>query len=236
MDLKEFLEKGKDYFLQNLSIDLVIFGQQDNVLKCLLLQTGDKWLLPGGHIRLDESVQEAVLRILNERTGLNDPHFRFLTVFGNRDRKFSDEFKEFFIRSGISWSDDYWVNNRFVTLAYYALVNIDLMHPVISNFDQSFHWYGMNELPEMWMDHKSIVQEAHKQLKEDIIKDPVAHNLLPDKFTMPELHQLHESILEEKIDRSRFQKKMLASGKFKRLPKRKKETPGRNPYQYTLRD
>ncbi|HBT09399.1 MAG TPA: NUDIX hydrolase, partial [Leeuwenhoekiella sp.] len=70
-------------------------------------------------------------------------------------------------------------------------------------------------------------------LKEEVGLEHLSYNLLPEKFTMPQLHQLHQHILEENIDRSRFQKKMLASGLFKRLPKLKKDTPGRNPYLYT---
>ncbi|MCA6075066.1 NUDIX hydrolase [Fulvivirga sedimenti] len=235
MDLKEFLEKGQDHFLPNLSIDLVIIGQEDSVLKCLLLQIGDKWILPGGFIQLDESVQQAVERNLRERTGLENPHFKFLSVFGDSQRKFSHEIKEFLIHTGQPWNDDFWLNTRFVTLAYYSLVNIGETHPTVSNFDKSFAWFSLDELPDMWMDHASIVQEARKRLKEDIISEHISYNLLPEQFTMPELHQLHESILEEKLDRSRFQKKMLASGRFKRLPKLKKETPGRNPYQYSIR-
>lgn len=235
MDLREFLERGGDHFLPNLSIDLVIIGYQDGELKCLLLQIGDKWLLPGGHIRTDESVEDAVIRVLKDRTGLEDPHLKFFSVVGNKDRRFSKEFKEFFERSGLTWRDDYWLNTRFVTLAYYSLVNIENTHPVVRNFDEAFSWFNFDDLPQMWMDHKSIVLEARRRLKEDVKQEPVSYNLLPKPFTMPELHQLHQTILEEKLDRSRFQKKMLASGMFERLPKRRDKSPGRNPYQYTLK-
>ena len=81
MDIKEFLENGSKSFLPNLSIDLVIIGYEAHKLKCLLLQIGDKWLLPGGYVRVDESVDESVNRVLKERTALEDPHFKFLSVF-----------------------------------------------------------------------------------------------------------------------------------------------------------
>ena len=235
MDHKELLAHGKDIFLPNLSIDLVIIGYQDKDLKCLLLQFGDKWLLPGGYIRVDESVDNAVKRILEDRTGLEDPHLKFLSVFGNRDREFSEEFKDFFKKSGWTWNEDYWFNDRFVTLAYYSLVNFENTHPNISDFFEGFSWFSFDELPEMWMDHKSIVQTARNRLKEDIKQELMVYNLLSEEFTMPELHQLYQSILEKKLDRSRFQKKMLSSGRFERLPKLVKESRGRNPYQYRLR-
>lgn len=235
MDINEFLEKGMEYFLPNLSIDQVIIGYKDGGLRCLLLKIGDKWLLPGGYIGVKESVDVAAKRILKTRTGLEDPHLKFLSIFGDRGRQFSGEWKEFLEKSGLTWKDDYWFNARFVTLAYYSLVDIDQIRPAIGGFDESFAWFNFDDLPNMWMDHSSIVLEARNRLKEDIKQEQVVYNLLPKQFTMPELHQLYQTILEEKLDRSRFQKKILSTGIFKRLPKRKKETPGRNPYEYTVK-
>jgi 8-oxo-dGTP diphosphatase len=234
MDLKEFVEQDGKAFLPNLSVDMVIIGLKDGDLKCLLLQIGKKWLLPGGYIRKDESVEEAAKRTLWERTGLHEPHLKFLSVFGDPDRQFSAELKEFLVANHMPWREDYWFNNRFVTLAYYSLVNIDEINPKTQAFEH-FSWVSFAKLPSMWMDHKKIVLEARNRLKQDIRQERVTHKLLPDQFTMPELHQLHEIILEEKIDRSRFQKNMLASGVFKRLPKKQTETPGRNPYLYSVR-
>jgi len=235
MDLKNFLEKGDELFLPNLSIDMVIIGYSDHQLKCLLLRIGDKWMVPGGHIKKDESVNTAAKRILKIRTSLEKPHLKFLSVFGERDRIFGTELKEYFEKMSLPWSEEYWINARFVTLAYYSLVNMENTYPVLGEFDEEISWFNMDDLPEMWMDHKSIVSEARKKLKEDIKQEHMTYNLLPGRFTMPELHQLHQTILEEKIDRSRFQKKMLSSEIFERLPKLQKETPGRNPFQYRVK-
>ncbi len=235
MNFKEFYEQGPDYFLPSLSIDVVIIGYKDNKLKCLLLQIGDKWLLPGGHILKDESVDNAASRILKLRTNLLEPHLKFLSVFGEGNRQFSEEFKEFFERVGLPWDENYWLNARFVTLAYYSLVNMDSINPELGDFDEAISWFNINDLPNMWMDHKSIVIKAWNKLKEDIKLKPVTYNLLPETFTMPELHQLHQTIFEEKIERSRFQKKMLSTGMFERLPKKQKESPGSNPYQYQIK-
>ena len=234
MDFRNFYEKGAEFFLPNLSVDMVIIGYEDNQLKCLLLRLGNKWLLPGGHIGKEESVVDAVKRVLKQRTGLRDPHLKFLSVFGDKNRQFSKEYKEFFKKIGIPWNKDYWLNDRFVTLAYYSLVNIKHTHPVVGQFDEAFAWFDFDDLPVMWMDHKSIVLEARQRIKKDIKQEYVSYNLLPDQFTMPELHQLHQTILEEQLDRSRFQKKMLATGLFERLPKLQKESPGRNPYLYKI--
>ena len=236
MDFKEFVEKGKDLFLPNLSVDMVIIGYEENQLKCLLLQIGDKWLLPGGYILKTESVDDATVRILQERTGLDDPHFKFLSVFGSKDRKFTKEWRPFFADQGVKWDENGWINDRFVTLAYYSLVDIDKTKPVLGTVDTAFAWFNLDDLPTMWMDHKEIVRTAKNRLRDDMQQEHLTYNLLPMEFTMPQLHQLHQTILGEDLDRSRFQKKMLSTGIFERLPKLKKDTPGRNPYRYRIKD
>lgn len=234
-DVKEILEHGDRYFLPHLSIDMVIIGYNNDILQCLLLKMGEKWLLPGGHVRRDQSVDETVINILKARTGLEETFIKFLAVFGDKDRQFKEVMEEFFIKNGMEWKEEYWLNNRFVTLAYYTLVNIAKTHLKIGHFDEAFAWFDFEDLPDMWMDHKSIVQSARKQLKEDIQNKHTSYHLLPEVFTMPDLYRLHQTILGEKIDRSRFQKKMIATGLFERLPELQKNTPGRNPYQYRVK-
>lgn len=235
MDLKEILEQGNNSFLPNLSIDIVIIGYKDDALKCLLLKNGRKWLLPGGYVKLDQSVDEAAQSILNQRTGLENSYLKFLAVFGDKNRQFKEIMKEFFEKLEAEWREDYWFNNRFVSLAYYALVDLDKTHPSVSYFDEAFAWFDIDELPEIWMDHKSIVNFARDRLKKDIRQEQMTYNLLPTVFTMPQLYKLHQVILEENIERSRFQKKMIATGMFERLPELEKSTPGRNPYQYRIK-
>ena len=234
MDIREFLENGDRHYLPNLSIDIVVIGYEDNTLKCLLLKVGNRWVLPGGHIQRDESVDHAALRILKERTALEKPHLNFLSVFGDKDRSFGTQFREFAHDKGIPWSDEFWLNSRFVTLSHYSLVDIRETFPSAGSHDEEIGWFGFDELPEMWLDHGEIIAEARKRMKQDLKGGQTSHQLLPDRFTMPELHQLHQCILEEELDRSRFQKKMLASGKFERLPKLRKGTPGRNPFLYRV--
>lgn len=235
MDFKDIIENGHKYFLPNLSIDMVIIGYRENTLRCLLLKIGDKWLLPGGYVRRDESVDKAATEILKNRAGLEDTYLKFLAVFGGKDRQFKKVLEDFFSDSDIIWKEDSWLNDRFVSLAYYALVDIEETHPKVSDFDEDFGWFDFNDLPDMWMDHKSIALTARQQLTTDVQHEYHAYNLLPKEFTMPELHELHQIILGEKIDRSRFQKKMLASELFERLPKLKKNAPGRSPYQYRVK-
>jgi len=235
VDIKEILKEGNNTFLPNLSIDLVVIGYKEDVLKCLLLKIGEKWLLPGGYIRLDQSVDEAAQSILKQRTGLENSYLKFLAVFGDKNRQFQKEMKAFFEKTDLEWREDYWFANRFVSLAYYSLVDIDKTHPSVGHFDEAFEWFDFDELPDIWMDHKSIVTAARERLKEVISHEQVTYNLLPEEFTMPELYKLHKVILEENIERSRFQKKIIATGMFERLPELEKHKPGRNPYQYRIK-
>ncbi|PQB05696.1 NUDIX hydrolase [Aureitalea marina] len=235
MDFHHFFTHGQEEYLQNLSIDLVVFGYEDDQLKCLLLKFGDKWVLPGGYIPRDSSVTDAASLILRARTGLSDPHLEFLSVFGNPDRKFAEQFELFAQKLGIPWQSDYWVNDRFVTLAYYSLVDINTAFPVAGEMDEEVRWFSFDQLPSMWIDHQEIASQARHRIKEVLKYKPLSYKLLPPTFTMPQLHKLQEMIQEEKIDRSRFQKKMLATDLFERLPVVKKESPGRSPYQYQLK-
>ena len=235
MDYRNVIEHGDQFYLPNLSIDIVIIGYDDGVLKCLLLKLQDKWILPGGFIRRTESVDAAASSILRERTGLSDPHLKFLEVFGNSNRHFGKEIQKFAREQGLDWHAENWINNRFVTLAYYSLVDINHTQPVLGDIDEDYGWFRFDSLPNMWMDHAPIVAKARERLKEDIKHEHMTFELLPEKFTMPELHQLHQVILEENIDRSRFQKKMLSTNMFERLPTKQRDTPGRNPYQYRVK-
>lgn len=236
MDFIEFLIHGDQSYLPGLSVDVVIVGYEQQKLKCLLLQIGDKWLLPGGFVSKSESVEKAAHRVMKERTGLQEPHLQFLSVFGDEKRGFGKEWKAHLQKIGIPWQDNYWINNRFVSLAYYSLVNMKSMHPQIGVFDEAFGWFSFDDLPPLWMDHEQILMRARTQLKRDVVSDPKTYNLLPEAFTMPELHQLHQTILEREIDRSRFQKKMLSLELFERLDELQKESPGRNPYLYRLKN
>ncbi len=235
MDIKSVLENGAAYYLPNLSIDIVVIGYEKDDLKCLLVKSGDNWMLPGGYIKRDESVKDAVKNVLKERTGLSDAHIMFLSVFGGVDRKFGPQMKSFFEKKGLHWDSSYWINDRFVTLAHYSLVNIEKINPQKGFFEDEIGWFSISALPNLAIDHKAIIEEARERLKKDINQENITYNLLPEYFTMPDLHKLHQLILDENIDRSRFQKKMLGSGKFERLPEIHKNTPGRNPYLYKVK-
>ena len=232
MNLKDFFEEGDKYFLPNLSIDIVLMGY-DGQLKCLLMKNNSRWNIPGGYIGRNESVDEASKRILKDLTGVQLDNLRLLSVFGDTKRNFGDQFKGLAKEHGIQWDPNSWLNSRFVSIGYYALVNINDVIIKGNDFYDEIGWIEIEDLVDMNLDHKEIIHSAVSRLRADINDGRTCHELLPNQFTMPDLHQLHQIILQKEIDRSRFQKKMIGSGKFHRLPQSKTPSPGRNPYSYT---
>ncbi|WP_350287876.1 NUDIX domain-containing protein [uncultured Croceitalea sp.] len=236
MDATDFLENGHLLFLPNISIDIVILGFQDGDLKVLLQEFDEQWCLPGGYIFKEESLADAAHRVLYDRTGIEQPFLKLFQVFGDKDRSFALEFKKLLEKSRLHWHPDLWVNQRFVTMAHYALVNISEVEPTRGVLDLSHNWFSVDKLPTMLMDHGDIVAASKHQLRRDITLEHISFNLLPEEFTMPELQRLHETILGRKLERSRFQKKMLSFDVFERLPQLKEDAPRRKPYLYRFKE
>jgi len=227
------LTEGERLFLSNISIDNVIFGYASNSLKVLLLQVTDtQWMLPGGYIFKNESLDAAANRILEERIALRDIFLRQFHVFGETDRSFSNEITSLFNELGVPTNPDLWINQRFVSVGYYALVDINKAQPRPNQFVKACSWHPVEELPPLLLDHNEIIKVAKERFRKDLnAYDAIGSHLLPDKFTMPELHRLYETVFDKSMDRSRFQKKMLDSGVFERLHK-KKGVAHRSPYLY----
>lgn len=230
--MQSLLTEGEKLFLSNISIDNVIFGYASKSLKVLLLQiTETQWMLPGGYIFKEESLHKAANRILEERISLRDVFLRQFHVFGEPERSFSDEITSLFKKLGLPVRPDLWVNQRFVSVGYYALVDIDKAQPRPNQLAKTCSWHSVEELPPLLLDHNEIITVAKKSFQKDLEAYPVGSYLLPEKFTMPELHGLYKTVFNKDMDRSRFQKKMLGSGVFERLQK-KTGVAHKSPYLY----
>ena len=232
-ELKRLIEQGGSLFLPHLSVDVVIFGYEAGELKVLLLEmSDDRWMLPGGYIYKEESVDAAAKRLLLERTGLEQMHLKQFYAFGRPERSFSSEIKKLFADFSLPWRDDLWINNRFVSIGYYALVHLPETRPVAGMFARNVKWFGVDALPALLLDHQEIILKAKTEFQKDLKTYPVAYHLLPAKFTMPELHRVFETVMEKQMDRSRFQKKMFEYDVFQRLEERREGVPHRRPYLY----
>ncbi len=219
--IDDFNQFGDQLYLPHLSVDCVIFGFHDNQLKVLLLKwKGGQWCLPGGFIRHEESVDDAAQRILQERTGLTDIYLQQFYVFGNPKRE-KDKKKS-----------PYWIGKRFISIGYYALVEFSKVEPQPDVFSEACEWFDIDEVPALIYDHHDIMLKALEALRLDLNDHPVGLNLLPKKFTMPELQRLYETILGEAIDRRNFQKYMLSLDILVRLEERKTGGAHKAPYLY----
>lgn len=231
----------QDYIPQ-LSIDCVIFGYQEKQLKVLVPKLdfrGDFWALPAGYILQNESIDQAARRILEERTGIKDIYLDQFRVFGSTERT-----NRSFLERMISLNEEKlgderfdgkefdWVTRRFVSIGYYALVDIDKVVPKKNDIDESIDWYSIKGLPSMIMDHHEIVEKALETLRLNLDEKLIAFNLLPETFTMREVQELYEAIFDKPFARNNFQKKILDLNVLERLEKKFTGAANKAPYLY----
>jgi 8-oxo-dGTP diphosphatase len=190
-----------NYARPALTVDCVVYGLDDGNLKVLLIQR-DKdpfagcWALPGGFVHVEESLDEAARRELEEETGLNIDYLEQLYTFGsvNRDPR-----------------------ERVVSVAYYALVKPG-DHSVHAATDaRSAAWFSATEVPPLAFDHAEILRVAHDRLRGKVRYQPVGFELLPRKFTMRQLQRLYETILGRALDKRNFRKKILGMNLLQEL-------------------
>ncbi len=229
-------------FIQQLSIDCVIFGYNHRQLKVLVSKLyfkGDFWVLPSGFILKEEGIDQAARRILQERTGLNDVFLEQYKVFGDVPRNNMAIVSEIrrlnpmkFDESSVRDIDLEWLTKRFISIGYYALVDINKVVPKLMQIDQSIDWYDIDELPNMIGDLNHQVTNALEALRLNLDSKLLGFNLLPEKFTMKELQHLYETVYDRPFRRNNFQKKMLDLGVLERLEKKYTGASNKAPYLY----
>lgn len=182
-----------DEIIDTLSIDCLIFGFESGELQLLLVKhaegiSKDRWALPGGWIKYNESLDTAAYRILRALTGVQDVYLEQLRAFGDLDR--------FPVR-------------RVLTVAYYSLVK-PKDYDIIPGFTASdAKWFKVNSIPPMPYDHNKILDFGLSFLKNRVRHEPIGFNLLPEKFTLLQLQELYESILHTKLDKPNFRRKFI---------------------------
>jgi len=228
--IEEFLRQGELYYLSHLSIDCVVFGFHDGQLKVLLLQLSDtnEWCLPGGFIQHSEPLDEAAVRTVNQRTGLKNIYLRQFHAFGDPSRQRGNDDAKVFKGA----KPDSWIMKRFITIGYWALVEYSKAVPIPDQFSSQCCWVNVTKVPSLILDHNLILEKALQSLRLSLNDYPVGKDLLSEKFTMPELQRLYETILNRKLDRRNFQKQILSMGILERLKEKKKGGAHRSPFLY----
>lgn len=195
----------------SITTDITVFGYIDGVLNILLLNRTvgkfeNHWMLPGGAMVEHENLEDCAKKVLNILTGFKNVHFEQVRAYGAIDRH---------------------PLKRVITVSFYALVKPE-NHPVILSKNVSdIKWFQLNELPnQIAFDHKKIITDAHTYLKLNLKDKLIVGELLPKEFTLNELQVLYESILQIKLDKRNFRKKIFQMNILKSTGKIKKGVKG----------
>jgi 8-oxo-dGTP diphosphatase len=193
------------------TVDCVVFGLDDEDLKVLLIRRDlppfeDKWALPGGFVRLDETLDEAARRELQEETSLERVFLEQLYTFGGIDRD---------------------PRERVITVAYYALVRLSDHRVQAATDARDAVWFAMDDLPPLAFDHDQILEAAHQRLQGKVRYQPIGFELLPPKFTLTQLQKLYEIVLGRVLDKRNFRKKIQGMGILEELDEVEKDVAHR---------
>lgn len=223
-------------YIPHISYDSVIFGFSGEKLKILILEYHNMktYALPGGFVKMDEPLDDAVKRGLSERTGLDKIYLEQFHTFGSMQR-FKPEIMRRILEEQGHQVEDHWMLGRFITVGYYALINYESVTPTPDALSDSIDWYDYDQLPELMMDHRELVEKALEHLRIHLDHKLLSFNLLPNKFTMKELQQVYEAILGEELNRANFQRKMLSLGILQRHDKLYTGGSHKAPYLYSFK-
>ncbi len=186
----------------SVTADVVIFAMHENDLKVLLVQRKNApfknhWAIPGGFVEIDEDLEAGARRELEEETGVKDVFLEQLYTFGEPKRD---------------------PRERIITVAYYSLVNL-ADHPVRAGSDAlNACWFPVRQPPKLAFDHKKVLDMAIERLKGKALYAPIVFELLPRKFKLSQLQEVFEIILDRKLDKRNFRKKILGTGMLTEAP------------------
>jgi 8-oxo-dGTP diphosphatase len=199
------------------ALDSIIFGFDGEELKLLLVKRGIEnehhtWSLMGGWVQPQESLEDASNRILFELTNLKDIYLEQLYTFGNPQRDPVE---------------------RTVAVAYFALINVEDYDSKISK-NYEAQWFSMAELPPLLFDHGSMVKMAIDHLRYKASQHPIGFELLPEKFTIPQLQKLYEAIFGTELDKRNFSRKLLSTNLLIKLDEKQKGYSKKGAYYYRI--
>ena len=202
-----------DHFL--ISVDCIIFGFDNTGLKLLLFKRKvepflNEWSLIGSFNKQDESVPNAANRVLNETTGIDGVFMTELSTYSQPQRD---------------------PGGRVISIAYYALIRLgEDEHDKVQDFQAK--WFDVNEIPPLVLDHGEMIEHALLKLKSQTKYAPVGFELLPEKFTIPQLQFLYESINQTQLDKRNFRKKILSMRILEKLDQKDKTSSKKGAILY----
>ena len=179
-----------------ITVDLVIFTVNEGQLKVLLVKRAEgpfagSWSIPGGFLKLGESLDEAAIRVMNEKTGVREIYLEQLYTFGEPKRD---------------------PRARVITVAYFALIPWkNLLQPASAKVT-SVTWLAVDELPRLAFDHRKILNYAVTRLRAKASYSNIVYGLMPEQFRLSDLQKMYEIIINKPLDKRNFRKRMLATG------------------------
>ena len=201
----------------HVAVDSIIFGYDEGgrELKVLLLKRNfqpakGEWSLMGGFLKNDEAVDEAAKRVLNQLTGLSNVYMEQLYTFGEIERD---------------------PGARIISVSYFALIKINASDlELVKNHGAT--WIPISSIPKLIFDHLAMINRALKKLQIRARTQPIGFELLPEKFTIPQLQGLYEAIYNKAIDKRNFRRKLLAMDLLEKLEEKEKESSRRGAWYY----
>ena len=201
------------------TVDLVIFTIAANDLKVLLIRRAQepfkgKWALPGGFVEMDEALEKAAARELEEEVGVSDVYLEQLYTFGAPQRD---------------------PRGRVISVAYFALIDASRQNIRAADDAADARWQAVFKPPRLAFDHRQILEYAVWRLRNKIEWTTVGYELLPQKFTLSELQRVYEIILQKPVDKRNFRKRILAQGQITELKETRKDGAHRPARLYSFK-
>lgn len=199
------------------AVDCIIFGFDEKELKALLIKRDfdpekGKWSLMGGFINQNESADQAAKRVLEQLTGLADIYMEQLYCFSdvNRDKA-----------------------GRVISIAYFALINVAEYNDQLQTGHEA-RWFPLSKMQPLIFDHNEMVIKAKERLQQKVANHPIGFELLPVKFTLPQLQNLYEAIYEAPLDKRNFTRKIIALGILTKLDEKEKGSSRKGAFYYVF--
>ena len=203
----------EDYL--HVSVDCIILGFRDNEINVLIIKRKfeplrGKRSLMGGFVRLNESLDETVSRVVAEYTGVEDMYMEQVRAYGEVERD---------------------PGERVISIVYYALINMEQFDEKLRR-QHNAEWVNINNIGTLILDHNQFLNDTVRLLRRRTATRPVGFNLLPEKFTLPQLQALYEAIYQKQLDKRNFRKKMFEMDVLEKLEEKDKYTSKRGAYLY----
>ncbi|MDR2058113.1 MAG: NUDIX domain-containing protein [Dysgonamonadaceae bacterium] len=210
--MSQFYRNEDKHFV---SVDCIIFGFKENAIHVLIIKRkfdplkGERSLM-GGFIRENESLNDTVSRVVNEYTGIENVYWEQVGAYGDVDRDIAE---------------------RVISIVYYALIDMELFDETLMK-KYNAEWVNINAVGPLILDHNQLLIDTLKLLRRRTATRPIGFNLLPEKFTLPQLQSLYEAIYQTPLDKRNFRKKIFEMDILEKLDEKDKSASKRGAYYY----